>query len=164
MKELKLIIEDVTAFEGRLVRLGGKMETPRRIANWYLETAEDRLLKISDADGTYTLMELRKRDAGFEFVRAEPVADIESYRLGEVPEHDVLHKIERRWTVKGRSIDVLIFPDIGDFACIYYEDGTEAEAQAFIRDKLELAGPHYLEVPFNILKRRRLGMADFGGL
>ena len=66
----------------------------------------------------------------------------------------MLHKVVRRWIVQGQSVDVLVFADIGVFACVNYEDGEEQKARAFIAS-LGLAEVRFLEVPFNVLKRRK---------
>lgn len=161
MNELKLYVDDLEDFERRLGGLGGKMEEPCRFGNWYLETTAVRVLKVVKTKGQYSLSELRKRKDGFEFIRNEPIDDIGPFRLQEVAAHNVLHKIERRWTVEGRVVDVIVFDDIGVFACIYYHDGGQQAAQDFIRTKLKLEAPRYLEAPFNVVKRRRLGVPDF---
>ncbi|MGO9543340.1 MAG: hypothetical protein ACLPPF_00880 [Rhodomicrobium sp.] len=161
MNELKLFAGDLDAFEARLRSLGGAMGEPGRVGNWYLETSPCRVLKAVQAGGKYTLLELRKLDAGYAFVQETPLADASSLRLDKVAWHNVLHKTVRPWTVKGQSVDVLAFDDIGVFACVNYEDGKREEALGFIHRSLELAEPRYLEVPFNVLKRRQLGFPDF---
>jgi hypothetical protein len=61
----------------------------------------------------------------------------------------------------GRVVDVIVFDDIGVFACVYFQEGKQQAAQDFIRNELKLEAPPYLEVPFNVVKRRRLGVPDF---
>ncbi len=81
--------------------------------------------------------------------------DTASLRLDEVAAHNVLHKIVRPWMVGGQSVDVLLFDDIGVFACVNYEDGKMQDALDFIHAGLGIRTPKYLEVPFNVLKRWR---------
>src|SRR5579859_4693873 len=103
MNELKLDVNDPSAFEAKLRDLGGQMEVPCWIGNWYLETAPDRVLKIVQARGQYRLQELQKLDAGFAFVGETPVDDITSYQLEKTPEHNVLHKMVRPWRIGTQS-------------------------------------------------------------
>ena len=160
MNELKIAVDDRDAFEERLRRLGGIMEEPHWIGNWYLESRPKRVLKVVQANGVYRLLELRKLDAGFAFVSENTIADIGLYRLDHSPPENVLHKTVRPWDVEGQSVDVLVFDDIGVYACVNYEDGAREKALAFIAS---LAFPElcYVEVPFNVLKRRQMGLPDF---
>ena len=164
MNELKLYIDDRQAFEDRLRALGGAMGEPRWVGNWYLETGPERVLKVVLSGGAYSLLQLAKLDAGYAFVRETPFGDPGALRLDEVAEHNVLHKTVRPWLVQGQSVDVLEFGNIGVFACVNYEDGAMQAALGFIHAKLCLQAPRYLEVPFNVLKRRRLGLPDFDGV
>lgn len=136
---------------------GGVMSEPYWVGNWYLESNPERVLKVVQANGIYRLLELRKLSAGFAFVSEKIIADIASYRLDQLPRECVLHKVVRSWDVKGQSVDVLVFDDIGVYACVNYEEG----AIAFIAS-LKLPELRYVEVPFNVLKRRRMGLPDFG--
>jgi hypothetical protein len=44
---------------------------------------------------------------------------------------------------------------------VNYEDGKMQNALDFIHAGLEMRTPRYLEVPFNVLKRRQLRLPDF---
>ena len=161
MNELKLYIDSREKFEDRLLSLGGVMGEPRWFGNWYLETSSKRVLKVVLGGGMYSLLELRKLDKGYALAKETPISDTASLRLNEVAEHNILHKIVRPWMAGGQSVDVLVFDDIGAFACVNYEDGSMRNALDFIHARLGLRAPQYLEVPFNVLKRRRLGVPDF---
>ena len=160
MNELKIGVDDREAFEEKLREAGGVISEPYWVGNWYLKTDHQRVLKVVQAHGAYRLVELKKLDAGFAFVRDTAIEDIAPYKLDEVPPEGILHKAVRRWIVQGQSVDVLVFDDIGVFACVNYEDGEEQKARAFITS-LALAEVRFLEVPFNVLKRRQMGLADF---
>ena len=160
MNELKLAVDDREAFEEKLRKAGGVMSEPYWVGNWYLKTDHQRVLKVVQAHGAYRLLELKKLEAGFAFVRDTAIEDIASYKLYEVPPESTLHKTVRRWIVRGQSVDVLVFDDIGVFACVNYEDGEKQKALALI-DALGLPDVRFLEVPFNVLKRRQMGLADF---
>jgi hypothetical protein len=161
MNELKLYVDDGKTFEERLQSLGGVMDEPQWFGNWYLETSSERVLKVVLSGGMYSLLELRKLNTGYAFVGDTALSDTASLLLDEVAEHNVLHKIIRSWMVNGQSVDVLVFDDIGVFACVNYEDGKIQDAIDFIHTRLGLHAPRYLELPFNVLKRRRLGLPDF---
>ena len=161
MNELKLYIDSREIFEDTLRSLGGVMGEPCWFGNWYLETGPVRVRKVVLSGGMYRLLELRKLDRGYALAGETPVSDPASLRLGEVAPHNVLHKIVRPWLVAGPLVDILVFDDIGDFACVNYEDGKMQSALDFIHAKLGIGAPKFLEVPFNVLKRRRLQMADF---
>ena len=79
-----------------------------------------------------------------------------------MPLESTLHKVVRSWNVKGQSVDVLVFDDIGVYACVNYEDGEKQKALAFIAS-LGLPEVRYVEVPFNVLKRRQMRLPDFDG-
>ena len=160
MNKLKIGVEDREAFEEKLRAAGGIMSEPYWVGNWYLKTDHQRVLKVVQAHGAYRLLELKKLDAGFAFVSDTAIEDIAPYKLDEVPPESTLHKTVRRWIVQGQSVDVLVFDDIGVFACVNYEDGEKQKALALI-DALGLSDVRFLEVPFNVLKRRQMGLADF---
>jgi hypothetical protein len=161
MNELKIAVDEREAFEERLLRAGGVMGELHWVGNWYLESSHRRVLKVVQANGIYRLLELRKLEAGFAFVSEKAIEDIDPYRLDHTPPENVLHKVVRSWDVKGQSVDVLVFDDIGVYACVNYQDGAKQEAVAFIAS-LNLPELRYVEVPFNVLKRRRMGLPDFG--
>jgi hypothetical protein len=161
MNELKIAVDDREAFEKRLLRAGGVMGEPHWVGNWYLESNQKRVLKIVQANGIYRLLELRKLEAGFAFVTEKTIEDIGPYRLDRTPPENVLHKVVHSWDVKGQSVDVLAFDDIGVYVCVNYQDGAQQEAIAFITS-LKLPDLRYVEVPFKVLKRRRMGLPDFG--
>jgi hypothetical protein len=161
MNELKLEVNDLPAFEAKLRELGGQMTEPCWTGNWYLETMADRVLKIVQAHDKYRLQELQKLDTGFAYVGEKPVDDIAPYQLEKIPEHNVLHKTVRPWRIGGQSVDALVFEDIGSYVCVNYEDGERGKALDFIYQDLRLANPAFIEVPFNVLKRRKLGLTDF---
>ncbi len=158
MNELKLEVADLRAFETRLLQLGRE---PCWYGNWYLETTASRVIKIMKVHGSYRLLELRKLDKGFAFVSDKPIGDITPYRLYEIPDHDILHKAVRPWRVGKHSVDILVFDDIGTFACVNYEDGEYNEALDLILNDLRLSNLAFIEAPFNVLKRRKLGLPDF---
>ena len=160
MNELKIGVDDREAFEQKLRAAGGTMEEPYWVGNWYLETNPQRVLKVVRARGVYRLLELKKLNAGFAFVGDKAIEDIAPYKLEDLPPESMLHKMVRRWIVKGQSVDVLVFDDIGVYACVNYEDGEEQKARAFIAS-LALPVVRYVEVPFNVLKRRQMGLPDF---
>ena len=162
MNELKIGVDDREGFEEKLRAAGGSMSEPYWVGNWYLKTDHQRVLKVVQAHGAYRLLELKKLDAGFAFVRDMAIEDIAPYKLDEVPPESTLHKMVRCWTVQGQSVDVLVFDDIGVFACVNYEDLENQKALALI-DALGLSDVCFLEVPFNVLKRRHMGLADFDG-
>lgn len=161
MNELKLPVTDVAAMERRFIALGGRMDEPRWAGNWYLDTTPDGVLKISQDDGVYTLQRLKKLDAGYAFVEGTPIDDITPYGLSDIAAHNLLHKIVRPWMVCGLSVDILVFDDIGNWMCVNYADGERDKALEFIRYELDITSPQFLEVPFNVLKRRKLGQPDF---
>ena len=161
MNELKLYVDCRETLEEKLRSLGGVMGEPSWFGNWYLETSALRVLKVMLSGGIYSLLELRKLNKGFALVREMPLCDTACLRLEKVAGHNVLHKTVRPWTVGGQSVDVLVFDDIGVFACVNYQDGNMQIAIDFIHAKLGLHAPRYLEVPFNVLKRRQLGLPDF---
>ncbi len=160
MNELKIGVDDRDMFEGKLCKAGGVMAEPYWVGNWYLESNHQRVLKVMQVHGAYRLLELKKLDAGFAFVGDTAIEDIALYKLDEVPPESTLHKVVRRWIVQGQSVDVLVFDDIGVFACVNYEDGEKQKALALI-NALGLSEVRFLEVPFNVLKRRQMGLADF---
>jgi hypothetical protein len=162
MNELKIAVDDREAFEEKLRKAGGVMSEPYWIGNWYLKTDPQHVLKVVQAHGAYRLLELKKIEVGFAFIRDTAIEDITPYKLDEVPPESTLHKTARRWIVQGQSVDVLVFDDIGVFACVNYEDGEKQKALALI-DALGLSDSRFLEVPFNVLKRRQMGLADFDG-
>jgi hypothetical protein len=161
MNELKLYVDGWETLEERLRSLGGVMGEPRWIGNWYLEASPERVLKIVLSGGMYSRLELRKLPAGYALIAETPLSDTASLQLDKAADHCVLHKIVRPWTVNGQSVDILVFDDIGVFACVNYEDGKLQDAVNFIHAGLGLQAPRYLEVPFNVLKRRLLGLPDF---
>ena len=163
MNELKIAVDEREAFEERLLCAGGVMGEPHWVGNWYLESNQQRVLKVVQANGIYRLLELRKLNAGFAFVSEKSIEDIGPYRLHQTSPESVLHKAVRSWDVKGQSVDVLVFDDIGVYACVNYQDGAKQAAMAFIAS-LQLPEVRYVEVPFNVLKRRRMGLPDFGEL
>ena len=71
-----------------------------------------------------------------------------------------MHKRVRSWIVHGQSVDMLVCDDIGVYACVSYEDGEKQKALALI-GALGLPAVRYGEVPFNVLKQRQMGLADF---
>ena len=160
MNELKLAFDDREGFEENLRKAGGVMAEPYWVGNWYLKSDHQRVLKVVRTHGAYRLLELKKLDAGFAFVGNSAIEDISPYKLDEVPPEGILHKVVRRWIVQGQSVDVLVFDDIGVFACVNFEDGEEQKARAFITS-LAIPEVRFLEVPFNVLKRRKMGLADF---
>jgi len=160
MNELKLEIADPRIFETRLQQLGGKMGEPCWYGNWYLEATASRVLKIMQIRDSYRLLELQKLDKGFAFVSDKSINDISIYRLHKIPDHNILHKTVRSWQAR-HSVDLLVFDDIGTFACVNYEEGEYNTALDFILNDLHLSNPAFIEVPFNVLKRRKLGLADF---
>ena len=160
MNELKIGVDDRDVFEEKLRAAGGIMGEPYWVGNWYLKTDHQGVLKVAQTHGAYRLLELKKLEAGFAFVRDTAIEDIAPCKLDEVPPESTLHKVVRRWIVKGQSVDVQLFDDIGVFACVNYEDGEEQKARAFITS-LALPEVRFLEVPFNVLKRRQMGLADF---
>ena len=160
MNELKIGVDDRDVFEENLRKAGGVMEEPYWVGNWYLKSNHQRVLKVMQVHGAYRLLELKRLDAGFAFVGDAAIEDIGPYKLDEVPPESTLHKMVRSWMVQGQSVDVLVFDDIGIYACVNYEDGERQKALAFI-GALGLLEVRYLEVPFNVLKRRQMGLADF---
>ena len=160
MNELKIAVDDREGFEEKLRKAGGVMSEPCWVGNWYLKSDHQRVLKVVQTQRAYRLLELKKLDAGFAFVRDTAIEDVAAYKLDEVPPESTLHKVVRPWIVQGQSVDVLVFDDIGIFACVNYEDGEEQKARAFIAS-LALPEVRYVEVPFNILKRRQMGLPDF---
>ncbi len=161
MNELKIAVDEREAFEEKLRAAGGVMSEPYWVGNWYLENNPERVLKVAQANGIYRILELRKLSAGFAFVSEKIIDDIAPYRLDQIPREYVLHKVVRSWDVKGQSVDVLVFDDIGVYACVNYQEGAKEEAIAFT-ESLKLPELRYVEVPFNVLKRRRMGLPDFG--
>lgn len=160
MNELKIALDDRDAFEERLHAAGGVMGEPHWVGNWYLETSSERVLKVMQAHGAYRLLELKKLVSGYAFVGEKAIEHIEPYRLDRTLPENVLHKVVRPWSVQGLPVDVLVFDDIGVYACVNYDDGQKEKALNFIA-ALKLSGLRYLEVPFNVLKRRQLGLPDF---
>ncbi len=144
MNELKLEVQDLSAFEAKLRELGGQMGEPCWNGNWYLETTADRVLKIAQALDKYSLQELRKLDTGFAFVGETPVDDIASYQLEKIPEHNVLHKTVRPWQIGEQCVDALAFDDIGTYVSVNYEDGERGKALDFIYKDLQLANPAFI--------------------
>ena len=136
------------------------MDEPYWVGNWYLESNHHRVLKVVQARGVYRLLEIKKLNAGFAFVGDNAIEEIAPYKLEDVPSESTLHKVVRRWIVKRQSVDVLVFDDIGVYACVNYEDGEEQKARAFIAS-LALPEVRYVEVPFDVLKRRQMGLPDF---
>jgi hypothetical protein len=112
------------------------------------------------AGDRYSLLMLEKLDAGYRFAEEKDLGVAAPDGLDAVPAHNVLHKTVRPWTVDGLSIDVLVFDDIGLFACINYRDGVKERTLALISE-LNLPDLRYLEVPFNVVKRRQSGLPDF---
>jgi hypothetical protein len=163
MNELKIAVDDREAFEEKLQATGGVMSECYWVGNWYLKTDPQRVLKVVQAHGVYRHLELKKLDAGFAFISDTVIDDIASYKLNEVSPECTLHKTVRRWIAQGQSVDVLVFDDIGVFACVNYVDGERQKALALI-DALGLPKVRFIEVPFNILKRRQMGLADFDGI
>lgn len=161
MNELKLEVNDLSAFEAKLRELGGQMGEPCWIENWYLETTAERVLKIVQANDKYSLQKLQKLDTGFAFVGETPVDDIASYQLEKIPKHNILRKTVRPWRIGKQSVDALVFEDIGTYVCVNYEDGERGKSLDFIYKDLQLCNPAFIEVPFNVLKRRKLGLTDF---
>jgi hypothetical protein len=160
LNEMKLAVDDRDAFEERLRGAGGVMGEPHWVGNWYLETSSERVLKVRQAHGAYSLLELKKLVSGYAFVREKAIEDIEPYRLDRTLPQNVLHKVVRPWRVQGLSVDVLVFDDIGVYACVNYDDGEKEKALNFITS-LKAPELRYLEVPFNVLKRRQFGLPDF---
>jgi len=115
-------------------------------------------MQMQDA---YRLLELRKLDKGFAFVSDTLISDIDIYQLHKIPDHNILHKTVRPWQVGIHSVDLLVFEDIGTFACVNYEDGEYDVAVDFIWNDLQLSNPAFIEVPFNVLKRKKLSLPDF---
>ena len=113
MNELKIDVDDREAFEGKLRAAGGLMGEPHWVGNWYLESNQQRVVKVVQVHGTYHLLELKKLDAGFAFLGDKVIEDIGRYRLNEAPPESTLHKVVRPWSVNGQSVDVLVFDDIG---------------------------------------------------
>jgi hypothetical protein len=160
MNELKLVVDDRDAFEEKLRRAGGVMGEPHWTGNWYLESSPSHVLKIMQAHGVYSLLTLKKLDAGYAFAGETVIDDIEPYRLERTPPENVLHKIVRPWTARGLSVDVLTFEEIGVYACVNYEDGEKSKALNLIAS-LRLAEAGIVEIPFIVMKRRQLGLPDF---
>ena len=163
MNELKIGVDDREVFEEKLRAAGGLMGDPYWVGNWYLECDPLRVLKVMRVHGAYRLLELKKLDAGFAFVGDEAIEDVGPYKLDETPPESTLHKVVRPWTVNGQSVDVLVFDDIGVYACVNYEDGEKQKALEFIAS-LALPDVRYVEVPFNVLKRRQAGLSHFDGI
>ncbi len=161
MNELKLPLGDAAQFERSLAALGGTAQGPTWYGNWYLETTATNITKIMQVGEQFTLLRLVKQPTGFAFVGREDIADPASFRLAAIPEHDVLHKTVTNWMIGAQSVDVLRFDDIGDFACVNYDANNGETAMRFITEKLGIARPDFIEVPFNVLKRRKSGMPDF---
>lgn len=163
MKELKLKPGDVKAFERQLEDLGAQAGPEHWIGNWYLETTPCRVRKIVRQNEIYRLLELEKLDQGFVFTKNEIINDIAPLRLEETAPHNILHKTVRPWTIGKLGVDILLFDDIPPYACVNYEDPHKNEALDFIRNGLGITRPEFLEIPFNVLKRRALGVPDFDG-
>ena len=90
------------------------------------------------------------------------IKDVGSYKLDQVPLESTLHKVVRPWN-RERAIGRRVgFDDIGVYACVNYEEGEMQKALAFIAS-LCLPEVRYVEVPFIVLKRREMGLPDFGG-
>lgn len=161
MKELKLELDDGEALECRLAALGAHAGPQHWIGNWYLETTPSRVRKIVQQDGNYRALELEKREQGFAFTKDEAIGDIAPFNLDETAAHNILHKTVRPWTWHDFGIDILLFEDIAPYFCVNYEDPHLPQALDFVKNALGFANPVFLEVPFNVVKRRALGMPDF---
>jgi hypothetical protein len=156
MNELNLAVDDRDAFEEKLRQAGGVMGEPHWIGNWYLKSTPGHVVKIMQTHGVFSLLELRKLDAGYAFVSEKVIDDIEPYRLDKTPPENVLRKTVRPWMVKGLSVDVLAFDEIGVYACVNFENDEKSKALGLIAS-LNLANAGIVEVPFNVMKRRQLG-------
>lgn len=161
MKELKLRLDNLEKLEKTLQNLGGKFREEHWIGNWYLETTPQRVRKIMMQDNAYYYLELEKLDQGFAFTKNEKIQDIAAYKLDEVEPHNVLHKTVRPWVVGDLGVDILLFDDIGEYFCVNYEDPQKQKAQGFVKKELGILKPDFIEVPFNVLKRRNMGFGDF---
>jgi hypothetical protein len=161
MKELKLKLESLEALETRLRELGAVPGPAQWVGNWYLETTPARVRKIAMQDDRYRYLELEKLETGFAFTKDEALEDVAALHLERTALHNVLHKTVRPWVIGGLGVDILLFEDIEPYFCVNYEDPHKQKALDFIRDGLGIATLLFLEVPFNVVKRRALGIGDF---
>lgn len=161
MKELKLKLDNVDALEAELAAVGARARRPHWIGNWYLETTPVLVRKIMLLDRQYTYLELQQTGAGFVFNRQELLGASKPIALDSVPEHDILHKTVKPWVINNLRIDILLFEDIEPHLCITFEEPHQSEAIRLVTDTLAISDPSFIRIPFNILKRRLLGISDF---
>lgn len=161
MQELKLKLDNVTALERRLAQIDAIPGIPHWIGNWYLETTPTRVAKIMLKDDIYYYLELINRGSGFVFTRQDVLDDISPFELDRIALHNILHKSVKPWSFRNLTIDILLFEDIDPHTCITYAPENESEARAFIAIDLGISHPDFIQVPFNVIKRRQLGLPDF---
>lgn len=151
-EELKIKIKDHKEIEEKLQQLGAKFTEELNVTDTYFNQPSGEVLKITEDERGYFLVNLKSKDGKFEIVKYEKVENIDEIKKELTKKHGIkciLKKKRRFFDFQNHKININIIEDLGEYLIVEGENLTEK----IISDKLKIENPKFVKVPFCDLKQ-----------
>ena len=153
--EIKYRIESIHKMDHALSAFGAIFELEKQVIDIYFAVPDGGVVKIIEEGRSRTLIELKKRNSGFDLVQNTPLQDVEA-KIAELSEKygvkAVLHRTTHCWSYQGMEISTHHISGRGDFLIFTLENDEDAEAMVSqCRDQLNIKEEEKITVPFSDL-------------
>jgi adenylate cyclase class IV len=151
-EELKIRIKNHKEIEEQLKSFGAKFTAELNVTDTYFNQPSGEVLKITEDERGYSLVNLKSKDGKFEIVKYEKVENIDKIKKELTEKYEVkcvLKKKRRFFDFQDYKININIIEDLGEFLIVEGENLTEK----IITDKLKIDNPEFVKVPFSDLKQ-----------
>ena len=143
-----------------ILSLGAKFDKEISVRDTYFKRPRGEVLKISETSEGDSIVNLRAREGGFDYLQDEKITDAATRKKALEKEFgikSVLVKKRRFYKLGNIILDFNIIDDVGTFLVVLGPNVSHD----LIESRLGIKNPEYITVPFDELpKRKQLGVAN----